>query len=162
MANAQGKKKCNKILHTFCICFIEDITHQDILLLEDFVQIYKDPKFIAKSLQILDERSVRFVGEFFRLYGEKIKNTEIKPCVKIAKKYCICFIKDLRPEDTVLLENILKLNQDATFQSFSYQIVKDRDLRIISYFYSLYGEQINKIGQNESEQNTEYVRMSLS
>ena len=157
MAKSSEKKKCEAIFHIFCICFIKDLKQEDILLLEEFVQIYKNPNFTSLSFQVLDERSVRIVAEFFRLYGEKVKNTEIKKCTKIAGKYCVCFIKDIKPEDISLLENTLKLNQEPEFQSFTYQIVKDREIRIISHFYSIYGLKINK--DNELK-NFEYLPMS--
>ena len=63
-------------------------------------------------------------------------------CTEIESKFALDFIPDLGDSDKKLIFESIKCFKDPKYKPQNFQFVDGRDLRILSEFYSRYGEGI--------------------
>lgn len=87
----------------------------------------------------------------FKYYHNIYSRTDINfECAKIDGKYCTCFVEDLTESDVTILNKALKVFRGRfDYRENTFTLIKDRELCIISEFFSRYG---NQIKENEEVQ----------
>jgi len=60
-------------------------------------------------------------------------------CEKIENKYCVCFIENITEIDVSTINQAIKVYRGESLREGAFILMRDRELRIITEFFSRYG-----------------------
>jgi hypothetical protein len=133
---------CSDIEEKFPLNFIPDYKESDKILILESIKSFKNPLYKSSDVQFYEGRDIRILAEFFSRYGDIIRQTDSFGCEKIEGKFCVCYINNITEADLTNITQAIKIYRGLSDRENAFNLLRDRDVFIITEFFSRYGSQI--------------------